>query len=132
MGPGSYDIFDLQGVGFSHLKCLPGLQMMARILGIGQRHYPGIMERAVLINIPRVGLHAAWPVVQRTLDHNIQEMLSICSAEDRQALAETLLITKEDLEVSFQSVVPYQIPGESVAASEECGTSILRGPDLMI
>lgn len=128
--PGSYDIFDLQGVGLAHWRCLPGLRMMARTLGIGQTHYPGIMQRAVLINIPAVGFKMAWPVVQRTLDHNIQEMLSIGSAEDRQGLAETLLLSTEEVDVCFRSVTPYH-KSESTQAEGTGETSILHGPDLM-
>ena len=43
---------------------MPGIMMMARVLKIGQDHYPESLHRCVVVNAPRV-FSVAWTIVSQ-------------------------------------------------------------------
>merc|ERR1711957_788208 len=54
--PGFTEIYDLQGLAFSHLTAVKGLRLMSRILKIGADHYPDNLGKAIFINVPGFAL----------------------------------------------------------------------------
>mmetsp|Transcript_14927 Transcript_14927/g.34021 ORF Transcript_14927/g.34021 Transcript_14927/m.34021 type:complete len:401 (+) Transcript_14927:194-1396(+) len=111
--PACFEVYDLQGVGFSHARCLSGLRRFARILKIGQDNYPENLRQAILINVPSTAFAAAWPVLKRALDVRTLEKIKATDGDGHALLAEALGISKAQVCEMVTSVVPY-VPGREV------------------
>ena len=82
------EVYDLSGLSFSQLH-MPGLRMMARVLSIGQDHYPESLHRCVIINAPRF-FSIAWSVVSMVLEERVRQKTMIISGDGRAVLREVL------------------------------------------
>ena len=64
---------------FSQLH-LPSLRILARVLKIGQDHYPENMRKTFFINAPMV-FSAAWAIVSTVLDERTLAKITITSGD---------------------------------------------------
>ena len=62
---GMVEIYDLRGASFSQLY-LPGIRMLARVLSVGQAHYPELLGVSISVGTPRF-ITVAWAIVSRVL-----------------------------------------------------------------
>ena len=76
---GMVEVHNLRGVGFSHIY-VPGLRMLARVLKIGQDHYPENMRKTFFINAPMV-FSAALAIVSTVLDERTLAKITITSGD---------------------------------------------------
>lgn len=100
--PACIEVYDLDGIGFKDLRCLAGLRMMLRILGIGQSHYPENLHTAIIVNIPSFA-SGALQMVQSALDERTQEKLQFAFGSGRSVIDEVLSVDPEELAKRFRA-----------------------------
>lgn len=102
--PACIEVYDLQGIGISHLKCLPGLGMMMRILRIGQDNYPENLHTAVMLNVPVIAFKP-MQMVQSVLDVRTRAKMRFARDNGHQLLRELLRMDPVLLTRLFQNAV---------------------------
>jgi len=94
--PACIEVYDLQGIGLPHLRCLSGLRMMMRILQIGQDHYPENLHAAVMLNVPAVAA-APMRMVRSVLHPRTQAKMCFAADGGHAMLREVLGADPEEL-----------------------------------
>lgn len=122
--PKCVDIFDLQGIRFYHLREFLGLRVMLQILRYGQDYWPEVLRKAIVVNVPAVGVKLAWSVLQRFCDPDTRAKLTLITGEGRDTLRELLVAPEEEVDAIFNSVVPFK-------GFSEMPSNLLGGPDLI-
>jgi len=122
--PPVYEIYDCQGIGFEHFRCVIGLRMMPRVLSIGQKHYPENLRSAIILNAPR-GLDGIWNFLRQVLHERTQAKVHITGADGKDLLPEVLGTSSEEVNRIFDSLVSYSKNGSSGSSG------IYTGGDLM-
>jgi hypothetical protein len=122
--PKCIDIFDLQGLRFFHLTEFLKIRVLVQIMKLGQDHWPEVLQKAIVVNVPPVGFKMAWSLVQRFCDPDTRAKLTLISGEGRDMLQEVLAAPAKDIDEIFQSVVPF-------TSFAEMPASLLSGPDFI-
>jgi len=105
--PACIEIFDLQGVGFAHARCLGGLKRFARIEQLGQLYYPEHLQQAVLTNVPATAFAACWPVLKRVLDAKTANKIKAVPGNGNAVLPDLLGVSHAQACKVVTSVLPY-------------------------
>jgi len=101
--PACIEVYDLQGIGLSHARCLPGVRVMMRILRIGQDHYPENLHTAIMLNVPALACRPLQ-MVQSVLDVRTQAKLRFVRDSGHSLLREILKVSPEELVRLFHTV----------------------------
>merc|ERR1711933_320727 len=99
--PACIEVYDLSGVGLSHLRCLGGLRLMMRILRIGQDHYPENLRTALMLNVPAIGFRP-MQMVQRVLDPGTRAKIRFARDGGHGLLREVLRMEPLEAEELFR------------------------------
>jgi len=102
--PRVIEIFDMKGVGLAHLRCVVGIKMLARVLGVGQAFYPENMDRAFVLNAPRFA-EIGFRIVTNALHENTRKKIVITHEDNHPDLQ--MLIGQHELESLRSSVPPF-------------------------
>jgi len=77
--PGTVVVYNLEGLRLSQLmSCLSGLPCFIRVLSLSERHYPGNLRKAVIMNPPSAFSKMIWPLVQKALDAKTLSNVVLC------------------------------------------------------
>lgn len=74
---GTYDVYDCSGIGRAQTD-LGSLRVLARITGLGERHYPENLAACFVIHAPTI-VSLAWRVVTPVLSEKTREKVCISS-----------------------------------------------------
>lgn len=110
--PACIEVYDLQGIGLRHLRCLPGLRLMMRILRIGQDHYPENLHTAVMLNVPALA-NTPLQMVRSVLDVRTQAKLRLTWDGGGALLGEVLGVDREELLRRFHSALGDELLKDS-------------------
>eukprot|EP00928_Gymnodinium_smaydae_P045115 TRINITY_DN30121_c0_g1_i1.p1 TRINITY_DN30121_c0_g1~~TRINITY_DN30121_c0_g1_i1.p1 ORF type:complete len:480 (+),score=104.64 TRINITY_DN30121_c0_g1_i1:75-1442(+) len=103
----AYEIYDLQGLGVTHVACLVGLRMMGRVLRIGQDHYPENLRKAVFVNVPAIAAGAFNAFIRRVFDAHTLSKFAVTSTDGRELLGDLLPASPSQLDSIYGSIVPH-------------------------
>jgi len=110
--PACVEVYDLQGVGFSHLRCIAALRVLMRILKIGQDHYPENLHTAVMLNVPALAFKPL-KMVMGVLDAGTQAKLRIARDSGHALLSNLLGVTPKEVGPLFGGAGGPNSPGAS-------------------
>jgi hypothetical protein len=102
--PRMLEVYDFQGLRLSHIGCVKGLRVLARVLSIGQDHYPENLRRAVFVNLPRMAQVVYNSITKAVFDAQARAKFVLC---DHAKLADVLQVKHEELPLLYNSVVEY-------------------------
>jgi hypothetical protein len=82
------EVHDLKGLRFSQLY-MPGLRMLARVLALGQAHYPENLHRCVIIHAPTI-FAIAWRVIGAVLNERTRAKITVLADDGVECLTEVM------------------------------------------
>ena len=94
------EIYDLQGLSLSQLY-FPGIRMLARVLKIGQAHYPESLHRCVIIHAPKF-FAIAWSLVSSVLHERTRMKTRILAGDGAATLQDVLGLDEEATRALFE------------------------------
>jgi hypothetical protein len=98
---GMVQIYDLKGCSMSQLHW-GGLQMISRVIKLGQEHYPENLSRAVVTHAPRF-FTMVWKVISSVLHENTRAKITVVADDGAKALREVTGLDREQLAQMFEA-----------------------------
>eukprot|EP00927_Polykrikos_kofoidii_P037454 TRINITY_DN31605_c0_g1_i1.p1 TRINITY_DN31605_c0_g1~~TRINITY_DN31605_c0_g1_i1.p1 ORF type:complete len:432 (-),score=48.06 TRINITY_DN31605_c0_g1_i1:64-1359(-) len=105
--PACFEIYDFEGVSLSHVGCLTGIRLLARVMRIGQDHYPENLRCSVFMNVPSFALRSFNVFTKSVLTKETRAKFVCVASGSQDELQNILKATPEQIDQMFASVLPY-------------------------